>query len=214
MASEFPGLTYDVTIKVEHLLAHAALLPVLADTGCAFVTSAVESVDDEVLARLEKGHDAADFERAVQLCRDAGLLMSPTFVAFTPWTTLDGYCALLQTIDRLDLVDQVASDPARDPAADPRGIAAPRARRRPHARRTVSTTKPDLSLDASRSGRRCAAGVDCRARRPAAERTAPELFDEIWDIAHQAAGSASAAAAIAEALPRAAVPYLNEPWYC
>jgi hypothetical protein len=30
-------------------------------TGCLFVTSAVESVDDEVLAKLEKGHTRADF---------------------------------------------------------------------------------------------------------------------------------------------------------
>ena len=29
-------------------------------------------------------------------------------MAFTPWTTLGGYCALLQTIDRLRLVDHVA----------------------------------------------------------------------------------------------------------
>ena len=57
-ASEFPGVSYDVTIKVEHLIQHADLLPLLRDTGCAFVTSAVESVDDDVLRRLEKGHTA------------------------------------------------------------------------------------------------------------------------------------------------------------
>ncbi len=68
---EFPGLTYDVTIKVEHLLQHADMLPVLRDTGCIFVTTAVESVDDDVLAKLEKGHTRADFERAVDLSRRA-----------------------------------------------------------------------------------------------------------------------------------------------
>ena len=66
------GVTYDVTIKIEHLLAHAELLPVLAATGCLFVTSAVESVDDAVLEKLRKGHTRADFERAVALCREAG----------------------------------------------------------------------------------------------------------------------------------------------
>jgi radical SAM superfamily enzyme YgiQ (UPF0313 family) len=35
-----PELTYDVTIKVEHLLRHADLLTRLRDTGCLFVTSA------------------------------------------------------------------------------------------------------------------------------------------------------------------------------
>ena len=36
---EWPALTYDVTIKMEHLLKHRELLPVLKATGCLFVTS-------------------------------------------------------------------------------------------------------------------------------------------------------------------------------
>ena len=31
----------------------------------------------------------------------------PTFVAFTPWTTLAGYCELLAALDALDLVEHV-----------------------------------------------------------------------------------------------------------
>ena len=88
---EFPSLTYDATIKVEHLLRHANHLATLRDTGCLFVTTAVESLDDEVLARLDKGHTAADFERVVALFRETGLRLAPTFVTFTPWTTLAGY---------------------------------------------------------------------------------------------------------------------------
>jgi hypothetical protein len=34
--------------------------------------------------------------------------LSPTFVPFTPWTTLDGYDELRQTLDRLELTEQVA----------------------------------------------------------------------------------------------------------
>ena len=60
LAREWPGLSYDVTIKVEHLRQQTAMLPVLRETGCAFVTCAVESFDDHVLARLEKGHTRAD----------------------------------------------------------------------------------------------------------------------------------------------------------
>ena len=56
LSREHPGVTYDVTIKVEHLRNHRDLLPRLRDTGCAFVTTAVESFDDRVLALLEKGH--------------------------------------------------------------------------------------------------------------------------------------------------------------
>ena len=108
LAAEHPGVTYDVTIKIEHLLAHAEMLPLLRETGCLFVTSAVESVDDAVLERLLKGHTRADFVRAVALCRDAGVTLSPTFVAFTPWTPIDGYLELLDTIAALDLVEHVS----------------------------------------------------------------------------------------------------------
>jgi radical SAM superfamily enzyme YgiQ (UPF0313 family) len=106
--TEFPTLTYDVTIKIEHLLRYADLLPALRDTGCLFVTSAVEAVDDAILARLHKGHTCADFVRAVALCRQVGLLLNPTFVAFTPWTTLTGYRELLTLLDELNLVEQIA----------------------------------------------------------------------------------------------------------
>jgi radical SAM superfamily enzyme YgiQ (UPF0313 family) len=108
LAAEFPQLTYDVTIKIEHLLAHADLLSLLKDTGCLFITSAVESIDDAVLMKLQKGHTRADFVRAVELCRAAGVALAPTFVPFTPWTTVEGYIELLEEIERLDLVEAVA----------------------------------------------------------------------------------------------------------
>ena len=106
--SEFPGLTYDVTIKVEHLLKHADALPALRDTGCLFVTSAIESLDDHVLVTLEKGHTRADVFAVVELCRAEGLTLVPTFVAFSPWLTLEAYEDLLETIARLGLVEAVA----------------------------------------------------------------------------------------------------------
>jgi radical SAM superfamily enzyme YgiQ (UPF0313 family) len=108
LAAECPGVTYDATIKIEHILQQAPMLPLLARTGCLFLTSAVESIDDAVLRHLAKGHTRADFVKAVQLCRAAGVTLSPTFVAFTPWTTLEGYDELLRTIDDLDLSEQVA----------------------------------------------------------------------------------------------------------
>jgi radical SAM superfamily enzyme YgiQ (UPF0313 family) len=108
LAVEFPGLTYDVTIKIEHILKHAPLLPVLARTGCLLITSAVESIDDAVLQHLAKGHTRADFVAAVHLCRDIGIALTPTFVAFTPWTTLEAYKQLLQMLEELELVEQIA----------------------------------------------------------------------------------------------------------
>ena len=108
VSEQFPGITYDVTIKIEHLLKHADMLPLLAQSGCLFITSAVESIDDHVLLQLAKGHTRADFVRAVQLCRAAGVTLMPTFVTFTPWTTMEGYLDLLNTIEALELVEQVA----------------------------------------------------------------------------------------------------------
>src|SRR2546421_2070073 len=103
-----PSVSYDVTIKVEHLLRHRALLPRLAETGCAFVTSAIESLDDRVLTIFDKGHTRADFFDAVDVCAAAGVTLIPTFVAFHPWLTPESYCDLLDTIAGLDLVDHVA----------------------------------------------------------------------------------------------------------
>jgi len=105
--AEFPGVTYDVTIKIEHLLRHREVLPVLARTGCLFITSAVESLDDAVLALLAKGHTRADFVEALALTRAHGLTMVPTFVAFTPWTTREAYLDLLRAIRDLDLIESV-----------------------------------------------------------------------------------------------------------
>ncbi len=95
LAAEHPDVTYDVTIKVEHLLKHRALLPRLRETGCLFVTSAVEAVDDSDSREAGEGHTRADFVEAVALCREAGLTLAPTFVAFTPWTTIEAAATLL-----------------------------------------------------------------------------------------------------------------------
>ena len=108
VAKEFPRLTYDVTIKIEHILRHVDMLGLLRDTGCLMITSAVESIDDEVLVKLRKGHTRADFIDAVGLCKQAGVTLAPTFVPFTPWTTIGGYVDLLEQLDALVLADGVA----------------------------------------------------------------------------------------------------------
>ncbi len=104
----WPHLTYDVTIKIEHLLKYQRWLPLLRDTGCAFVTSAVESIDAGVLEIFAKGHTREDFLKVAALFKDTGLVLQPTFVTFNPWTTLPGYLDLMQTIAQLDLVENVA----------------------------------------------------------------------------------------------------------
>jgi len=104
----FPALTYDVTIKIEHLVRYARYLPDLRETGCVLVTSAVEAFDEKILRIFDKHHTLADFEQATQLLRDNSIPLNPTFVAFTPWTTAELYAEFLMTIHRLALVGNVA----------------------------------------------------------------------------------------------------------
>ncbi len=100
-----PNMTYDVTIKVEHLLEHRALLPEMAALGVTFVTSAFESVDDSLLALLDKGHTAADLDIALELTASAGIAIRPTWLPFTPWTTAADYLDLLKFVETRQLID-------------------------------------------------------------------------------------------------------------
>lgn len=105
--ARWPTLTFDFTTKVEHILQHRELFPEFARLGGTFVVSAIESVSDRVLARLCKGHTAADIEAALDILDRAGLALQPTLVAFTPWTTLDDYLAQLEFIRRRGLIHHV-----------------------------------------------------------------------------------------------------------
>lgn len=96
--ARWPEMTFDFTTKVEHILEHRRLFPEFARLGATFVVSAVESVSDHVLARLNKGHTGADIDAALEILDAAGLALQPTLVAFTPWTTLDDYLAQLEFI--------------------------------------------------------------------------------------------------------------------
>ncbi len=207
-----PLVTYDVTVKVEHLLQHRALLPRLRETGCAFVTSAVESLDDEVLALLEKGHTLRDFVAAVGVCRDTGLTLIPTFVTFHPWLTLEGYCHLLDTLVELDLVDHVAPIQLAIRLLIPEGS---RMLELESVRQFVGAfdaktltyrwTHPDPRVDRLQRDIAELVGVRLTSDRR-------QVFDEISELAHQRAGLPRVAPKPAR--DRATVPYLDEPWYC
>jgi radical SAM superfamily enzyme YgiQ (UPF0313 family) len=209
-----PGVSYDVTIKVEHLLKHRDLLPRLAETGCAFVTSAVESVDDRVLSILAKGHTRTDFFEAVRLCRVAGLTLIPTFVAFHPWLTLADYCDLLDTIETLDLIDHVAPIQLAIRLLIPEGslmLTVDDMRRQIGAfdpiTLTYRWTHPDSRVDQLHGDVAALVGARINANRRA-------VFEEISVLAHDRAGHQTRRASTRPARARSTVPYLNEPWYC
>ncbi len=215
LARECPGISYDVTIKVEHLRRHDDQLSVLRDTGCLFVVSAVESIDNTVLARLDKGHTRADFEQVVARCREVGLTLAPTFIPFTPWTTLAGYHELLRTVDTLDLVGHVAPIQLALRLLIPRGSRLLELDRErlgvdldpfDESRLVYPWRHPDQRVDRLQD---MVAGVV--GRRLTASRSA--VFDELLSLAAEHVG-VPVPNRPAGVRDRATVAYLNEPWYC
>jgi len=180
------------------------------------VTSAVESIDDAVLARLEKGHTRRDFYDVVALCRAIGLTLAPTFVAFHPWITLETYCELLDAIEELDLVAHVAPIQLALRLLIPRGsrlleLDEIRALVGPFdpATLTYRWEHPDPRVDALQQQIVDLVGIRMT-------RSRPEVFDEVSALAHAGRGRISNSVQI-ETRPRrnrATIPFLNEPWYC
>ncbi|HEU5434443.1 MAG TPA: radical SAM protein, partial [Thermomicrobiales bacterium] len=107
LRTEFPFLTFDATIKIEHLLQHRVRLAELAELGCAFVVTAVESVNPTVLTKLAKGHTPADVETALALLDAVGVPMRPSLMPFSPWETLESYLDLLRFVARHDLIESI-----------------------------------------------------------------------------------------------------------
>lgn len=103
----FPQITLDCTTKVEHILKYRDVWPDLAAAGCLFVVSAFESVDDDILTTLDKGHTAQDASEAVGLLREHGIEIRPSWLPFTPWTTVKGVAELLDFVRAHDLVGNV-----------------------------------------------------------------------------------------------------------
>lgn len=104
---EFPNMTFDATIKVEHLLKHRDLLPELRELGCVFIVSAVESLNDDVLRRLNKGHTSIQVAEIFDLMERVGIPLRPSLMPFSPWETLESYLALLTFFEDRKLIEHV-----------------------------------------------------------------------------------------------------------
>jgi len=107
MHAEFPHVTFDMTTRIEHILQHRDLIPEFAELGCVFVVSAVESVSETVLERVDKGHTKADVVEALRILESAGIAMRPSLLPFTPWTTMEDYLELLRFVEEYDLIDNI-----------------------------------------------------------------------------------------------------------
>jgi len=173
----------------------------------------VEAVDDDILRFLDKNHSSRDFDRAVALTREAGIALAPTFVAFTPWTTLEGAIALLERLVELQLVESVPPVqltirllvPAGSyllklpgfkeklKAFDPGLLGYPW----DHADPRVDRLQREITAWVARSEQ------DGVARR--------DVFAGIWRMAHKAAGRPAPRLAGNLGSP---IARLSEPWYC
>lgn len=222
--AEFPDVTFDATIKVEHILERRELFPELASLGCIFVVAAVESLSEGVLRHLKKGHSRADVAEALRILDAAGIPMRPTFVAFTPWTTAQDYLDVLDFIAEHDLIEHV--DPIQyairllvPPGSalldDPDGLgwlgpldedALSYTWQHPDPRMDVLQTEVQALVERAASAREPIPATFAAIRRLASERLGvpvPELV---------AAGVTNQNGT----LPRAKrpIPHLSEPWFC
>jgi radical SAM superfamily enzyme YgiQ (UPF0313 family) len=213
---EFPELTYDVTIKVEHLLKNGALLHTLRATGCLFIVSAVESLDDTTLLKLGKNHTRGDFFRVIEQCRRVDITLQPTFVPFTPWTSFEQYLDLLEQLRHADLTEAVAPIQLGirlliPPSSKLLELEEIRKRVGPlDAQALVYPWKhanPAVDALAERVQEIVASCEKLKRDRAAA-------FERIWGAARLAAGRSAEERILPLLASRATVPYLNEPWYC
>jgi hypothetical protein len=135
----------------------------------------------------------------------------PTFVAFTPWTTLDGYVELLDLLEQLDLVEQVspiqlairllvtAGSPLLE-LDDIRRVVSPF----DAASLTWPWRHQDARVDAMQSEIMRLVGGAAAAPRG-------QVFAAIAAIARRYAELPPALRPASTGTP---VPYVSEPWYC
>jgi radical SAM superfamily enzyme YgiQ (UPF0313 family) len=202
----WPWLSYDATIKIEHLLQHRDLLGVLKATGCLFITSAVESLDDAVLEKLAKGHTRADFLEALALTRAMNLPLAPTFIPFTPWTTVDSYRRFLRELAELDVIEQVAPIQLAIRLLLPEG--------------SLLLDLPEIRAVAQPFDSRLLC-YPWRHTDPAVDALQASVQELVRGQDRQRSSRKIAELALEEPLgtekpriARAAIPYLTEPWYC
>ncbi len=212
--AEFPSVTYDVTIKIEHLKKYCQHLTVLRDSGCLFVISAVESVDNAFLRILDKGHTREDILDVVRMFRELGMTLHPTFVPFSPWTTMENFLDLLRVVYEENLVENVAPIQFGIRLLIPAGS---RLLEIPAVQKFIGPfdaeclvfpwTHLDSRMDVlSAEIQQIAASADAQKLSRAA------TFAEIWQATHVAAGIA--APNLAPRHVSIPVPFLSEPWYC
>jgi radical SAM superfamily enzyme YgiQ (UPF0313 family) len=217
MHERCPELTFDCTTKVEHVLERPEIWGEMADSGCLFVICALESVNDEILVRLDKGHTTAQAVLALELLRSHGIETRPSFMPFTPWTTPRDVLEILDFVAAHDLVANV--DPVQysirllvpegslllDRADLPEHLGPYEAERLSYPWRSADPAADRLQ------GR-----LSALVQQSAAAREAPGLtFARVRAAVQEATGESNVPEP--EAIPMGSTegrPRLTEPWFC
>jgi hypothetical protein len=209
--AEFPALTYDVTIKIEHSPQTSRFaatpqtngLPV-CDLGRGIgERSNSRSVGQRAYKRGFRRSRAAYARRWI----DA----HPTFVAFTPWTTLRDFQQILETVLELDLVDNVAPIQLAIRLLIPAGS---RLLELPELREKIGEFDSNaLSYQWQHSDpaldKLCAEIQSLVQREEGRKSSRRAIFAQIWALAQ----IVPAAVEIRSA-STSPIPHLSEPWYC
>ena len=213
---EFPDLSYDVTIKIEHLLKHQKLLAILKETGCEIVTSAVESIDEHILKIFDKRHTREDFIKVVQIFDEISLNLNPTFVTFTPWTTISGYRELLLLLNQLNLILNISPIQLAIRLLIPEGS---KLLEHTEAQEffgnynqgmlTYEWQNPDSRVEELFHGVR---KIIHFGQQQGLSRH--EIFEQIWNCTNEMSNQNTPFPENQNIRKRPTIPYLNEPWYC
>jgi radical SAM superfamily enzyme YgiQ (UPF0313 family) len=214
---EFPALTFDATIKIEHLLQHQCLLPELRELGCVFVVSALESLNADVLSHLDKHHTRDDVAHAFDLMTEVDIPLRPSLLPFSPWETLESYLELLNFFEQRRLIEHV--DPVHFSIRlliPPGSALLAQPEEKPWlgeldaAAYTYRWRHPDPRMDLLQ--REIAELV---AQTQVIHQDTVEIFFQIKTMALQACGQeANACEEIEKYGQRKVLPHLTESWFC
>jgi hypothetical protein len=157
---------------------------------------------------FDKHHTREDFIRTVEIFRDLGMVLQPTFVAFNPWISLGGYRNLLALIAKLKLIDNIPPIQYAIRLLVPAGS---RLLDLPDTREWLGPfdaerlcytwTHRDARVDELQ---RQVLGIVQEGEAKKLSRR--QIFQEVWDAAHIAPREFS--------LVSKPIPHLSEPWYC
>lgn len=212
----FPGLTFDFTARVRHILDNRNILPELARCGARFAVSAVESLNPEVLVILNKGHTPDEAREAVRLLQNHRIPMRPSLLPFNPWSSLDDYGELLDWVEEEDLalnVDPVQFSirllvPPGSLLADHPEMA-PFLGKLDRDRLCYTWDHPDPRMD--RLHRQVTAAVEEAAR---ADEDPYRTYGRIRDLYREVAGRQPAPTRTLPVREADGPPRLTENWFC